>query len=96
MNIKRSKIFALDEQKQYIGMLPDNIGKRLIKFMNGGNAYEAYIKSSLNNHIALFIKEIKRANRFKNQPSFLPTDKSHLIVERHTATRAKDQADSEE
>src|SRR5258708_3052349 len=38
--IKRLKIFVLDEQNQYIGMLPDNISQRLIKFIKGGNVYD--------------------------------------------------------
>ncbi len=37
LSIKRMKVFVLDSQKQYIGMLPDDIGLRLIRFMNGGN-----------------------------------------------------------
>src|SRR6185369_3496690 len=44
--IKRSKIFVQDEQKQFVGMLPDDIGKRLTKFLEGGNEYESYVKSA--------------------------------------------------
>lgn len=74
--IKRLKIFVLNPQKQYIGMLPDNIGKRLIKLLHGGNSYEAYIKCVENSRLAIFIREVKRANRFKNQPSFLSVETS--------------------
>src|SRR5260221_8923185 len=38
--IKRLKIFVQDEQKEFVGMLPDDLGNRLIKFMQGGNEYE--------------------------------------------------------
>ncbi len=78
LRIKRSKIFVLDAKEQYIGMLPDNIGKRLLRFLNGGNKYEAYVKAVNSHKITIFIKELKRAVRFKNQPSFV-SDKSHLV-----------------
>lgn len=70
ISIKRSKIFIQDQNKQYLGVLPDDIGRRLIKLIKGGNAYTAYIKSATAHNISVFIKEVKRASRYKNQPSF--------------------------
>lgn len=80
LSIKRLKIFVLKNEKQYIGVLPDDIGKRLIKFMRAGNKYEAYIKSANPNKVIIFIKELKRATRFKNQPSFLSLSESALFT----------------
>lgn len=68
--IKRSKIFIQDGRKKYIGMLPDSVSSRLIKFMKGGNEYSAFIKASDEKNIAVFLKEIKKMKRFQNQPSF--------------------------
>lgn len=79
LRIKRLKVFVLDTKDGYIGVLPDNIGKRLIKFLKGGNTYEAYVKSVNNRRVIIFIKETKRALRFKNQPSFVATEKSQLL-----------------
>lgn len=86
MVIKRMKIFMLDQNKQYIGMLPDDIGRRLIRFMNDGNQYEAYVKSVDGNKVTIFAREVKKTSKFKNQPSFLPSDRSKLTVA--TATRS--------
>jgi len=80
MVIKRMKIFMLDQEKQYIGMLPDDIGRRLIRFMNDGNQYEAYVKSVDGNRVTIFAREVKKTTKFKNQPSFLPTDRTKLVV----------------
>jgi len=80
LSIKRMKVFVLDSQKQFIGMLPDDIGSRLIRFMNGGNIYEAFIKSVDNNKVIIFAREVKRTAKFKDQPSFTPTDKSKLTL----------------
>lgn len=84
LRIKRLKVFALDRENEYIGMLPDDIGRRLIKFLKGGNNYEAYIKSVENHRITIFIKETKRSARFKNQPSFIFPHKSQLVLEKNS------------
>lgn len=79
LSIKRLKIFVLKNEKQYIGVLPDDIGKRLIKFIKAGNKYEAYVKSVSPHKVIVFIKELKRIAKFKNQPSFLALSESALL-----------------
>lgn len=76
--IKRMKIFALDQDNQYIGMLPDDLCKRLIKFIHVGNKYEAYARTVESNKLTIFIREIKRVKRYKDQPSFVSTEKTKL------------------
>lgn len=78
LSIKRLKIFVLTSQNRYVGMLPDDIARRLIKFLKGGNAYEAYLRSVEERKVTIFIKETKRSARFKNQPSFLPLGKNKI------------------
>lgn len=82
ISIKRGKIFIQDQNKQYLGVLPDDIGKRLIKLMKGGNVYTACIKSAGEINVSIFIKETKRASRYKNQPSFLQIENSDLGLSR--------------
>jgi len=83
--IKRSKIFLKDQNKQYIGVLPDDIGKRLIKFVRGGNKYEAYVKSLSNQRVVVFIKEQLRKAKFSDQPSFIQTTDKALMFEKKNA-----------
>lgn len=71
--VKRSKVFVQTSDKKYIGMLPDNIGMRLVTFIKGGNEYGACIKALSDKSVTVFIKETKKITRFKNQPSFIPT-----------------------
>lgn len=68
--IKRSKIFVQNMKKDYIGMLPDNISTRLITFMKGGNEYQACVKACDDKTVTIFMKEIKKSAKFKNQASF--------------------------
>ncbi len=78
---KRSKIQIQNQDKTYIGMLPDSIGMRLTDFIQGGNEYKACIKAVDEKSVVVFIKEVKKAVKFKNQPSFIATQVS-------TSTRA--------
>ena len=71
LRIKRSRIFAYDLDNQFIGMLPDDTCQRLIKFMEAGNEYEAYVRTVDSNKVSIFIREVKRVKKFKNQPSFV-------------------------
>lgn len=68
--VKRSKIFIQTPEKRYVGMFPDSIGVRLVRFIRGGNEYSAYIKAIDDKNVTVFIREEKRVTRFKNQPSF--------------------------
>lgn len=86
--VKRSKIFIQDQNNQYLGVLPDDIGRRLIKLIKGGNAYEACIKSASEHSVSVFIKETKRAGRYKNQPSFPQMTDSDLGLSK-TKTKMK-------
>ncbi len=95
LRIKRSKIFVLDVNTTFIGMLPEDIGKRLIKFMEGGNKYEACIKAISKKGIMIFIKEVKRANKFKNQPSFLNLEQPKITTAKRPSQKSDD-GDEEE
>ncbi len=82
LSVKRLKIFV-SEQKQYIGVLPDDIARRLIKFMKGGCIYDAYVKSSSSHKVTVFIKEVKKTGRFKDQPSFVSTSDTPFTLDRN-------------
>lgn len=73
---KRSKIFIQNTSKTYIGVLPDNIGMRLKDFIQGGNEYKSIVKSVSDKSVVIFIKEVKKDAKFKNQASFISTQTS--------------------
>jgi tetratricopeptide (TPR) repeat protein len=92
--VKRLKIFA-SEGKQYIGSLPDDIARRLIKFIKAGSIYEAYVKSANSHKVSVFIKEIKKSNRYKDQPSFTTLSESHLEFDKNNKFKSRIEAQSE-
>ncbi len=92
LSTKRLKIF-ISQGKKYIGVLPDDIGKRLIKFIKGGNKYEAYVKSASHQNVTIFIRELKRAAKYKDQPSFLQLVEKKLSLRKSGKTKNKDYDD---
>lgn len=96
ITIKRSKIFVQDQNNQYLGVLPDDIGRRLIKLMKGGNIYEACIKSATEHNVCVFVKETKRASKYKNQPSFPQTSDQDLSLSKNNKARIKNYKDLSE
>jgi hypothetical protein len=72
-------VSVLDSQKQYLGRLPDDLALRMRSFIKAGNIYSTWIKSiELNSGhpaIKIFIREVKRAPKYKNSPSFPLTEK---------------------
>lgn len=78
LTVKRRGIVATDTNGIYLGALPDDIAHRLIPMIKYGNKYEAHVKSIDRNTFSIFIKEVERAPRFKNQPSFSSTTPTYL------------------
>ncbi len=91
--VKRLKVF-ISQGSKYIGVLPDDIGKRLIKFINGGNKYEVYVKSANHQNVTIFIKELKRVSKFKDQPSFLLSFEKKLTIKKNKKADADYEDDS--
>lgn len=97
IRIKRSKIFTYDLEDQFVGMLPDDLCQRLIKFMEAGNEYESYVRTVDSNKVSVFIREIKRARKFSNQPSFVSNNEKPKLTlpTSASANRSKNHAKSE-
>lgn len=71
-------VVVSDSNNQYLGALPDDVSHRLLKLITGGNKYQAIIKTVKPNSLTLLIKEVYRAPKFKNQPSFLDNLNTNL------------------
>ena len=90
--IKRRTVIAVDENENYLGALPDDLSIKLIKRITGGNRYDSYIKTVGKNCLSIFIKELFRANRFKNQPTF-PSGNSEFYGFSKSDSSSEDEED---
>lgn len=68
--IKNRGVAITDPDGEYLGILPDDLSHRLIRFLKGGNKYQALVKTVKINGLSVLIRETYRSTRFKNQPSF--------------------------
>jgi hypothetical protein len=60
--------------------------------MQGGNTYEACIKSIQDKDLMIFVRETKRAGKFKSMPSFPLSDIPRQILD----LKKKSQDDDDE
>lgn len=74
---KKHSIEVRLTDKTYIGALPDDIAFRLLKFISYGNSYIALIKNIQKNILTVFLKEVARSKKLKNQPTFAATSKEY-------------------
>lgn len=75
-------VSVINADQEYLGRLPDDLASRLGLFIKAGNTYQAWVKSVAvhdksqeKHYLKIFIKELTRAAKFKNIPSFPSTEK---------------------
>jgi len=74
------RVSLFSESGKYIGRLPDDLSARLLKLIKGGNKYQALVKSVESGHVKIFLREIFRAEKFANIPSFTQTEKTEYLA----------------
>lgn len=94
--VKSRGISVTDSHNQYIGALPDDVSFHLLKLINGGNRYNAYIKSAKANSVVILIREMFRSKRFKNQASFLDNTKTLSYSSDHITLLSENDDSSDE
>lgn len=72
-------ISVYSSENVYLGTLPETLAARLAPLMRGGNRYQAFVKSVGRENLEIFIREVHRAARFANHPSFSTSDREYLI-----------------
>ena len=87
LHAKNHAVEIRNEKNVYLGALPDDLAFRIIKFLAGGNTYQALVQAIGKNSLTLFIRELTRGKRFTNQPSFASTG---IYVPQSRAERAED------
>lgn len=91
---KKHSIEIRDQNKTYLGALPDDVAFKLIRYINAGNEYCAYLRNISRNTISIFVRETKRGKKFSSQPSFT----TNLTIYSTTQNREEsrdDEADDE-
>ncbi|MEK7581256.1 MAG: tetratricopeptide repeat protein [Patescibacteria group bacterium] len=67
---KKHAISIATQEGIYLGALPDDTSHKMIVYIQGGNKYEAFVKSATTKSLTIFIREVERSAKFATQPSF--------------------------
>lgn len=94
--VKNRKIIVTDTEREYLGVLPDDVSHCLIRLLKGGNKYELFVKSIKVNGLSVLIREMFRSKRFKNQPSFLDFSSSNISSDMITSFDNSDEEETSE
>lgn len=74
------RVSVENHDSQYIGRLPDDISRRIIRLSRAGNQYEAYIRSVAPDSVRIFIREVARGQTVSDIQSFPPTEKPNYVA----------------
>lgn len=69
------RVSAQTQDGNYIGRLPDDVSRRIIKLTRAGNQYRSLVKSVFPQAVKIFIREIKQGPHIGSIPSFPANDK---------------------
>lgn len=78
INHRSHRISVLTSEGKYIGRLPDDLSARLRKLINHGYQYRIVIKSTEDNGVKIFIREVARPKEFEDLNSF-PAEKIEYV-----------------
>lgn len=66
----RHRVSVETRDNRYIGRIPDDLSRRLIKLIREGNVYSSIVRSSSPEAVRIFVREETRAEKLKDIPSF--------------------------
>lgn len=78
LNIHAHRASITTRDGKYVGRLPDDLAARLRGLIKYGNEYRVFVKSVNKGDVKVFIREVKRARKFLDVPSF-PTEKIDYV-----------------
>lgn len=92
---KNRGVSVTDMNNQYVGALPDDTAHHLLRLIKGGNKYNAYIKSIKSSKVTILIREVFRSKKFKNQASFIDSNRPISFSSDHLSLIANGNQDEE-
>lgn len=70
MVAKKRLVSIQDEEGNYLGTIPEDLSLKLIRFMNGGNQYDVFVKNIDHQTLQIFIRETSRGKKYNDVSSF--------------------------
>jgi Flp pilus assembly protein TadD, contains TPR repeats len=95
LTIRRRRVVVKTKNNEFVGNLPDDIGKRMIILIKGGNQYSVFIKEISLNNVVVFIKEEKKSKKLQRFISF-PSSTTKNLLEMKNEEEKNDEEGEEE
>lgn len=68
--VRKRHVEARNGEDEYIGILPDDIGVRLMYFFDHQSTYSAHIQEATLSRVVIFIRELSKGKRVERMASF--------------------------
>lgn len=86
LSIRKRHVEIRTQEGEYAGVLPDDVGTRLMYFMENESSYQVFVQEATLNNIAVFIREVTKGKKVEKMASFpldIPGSLSKVIAKQH-------------
>ncbi|MFO0704276.1 MAG: tetratricopeptide repeat protein [Patescibacteria group bacterium] len=86
LSIRKRHVEIRTESGEYAGILPDDVGTRLMYFLENDSVYHVFVQEATLNNVSVFIREISKGKKVEKMASFpldIPGSLSRVIAQQH-------------
>ena len=86
LSIRKRHVEIRTESGEYAGILPDDVGTRLMYFLENDSVYHVFVQEATLNTVSVFIREITKGKKVEKMASFpvdIPGSLSRVIAQQH-------------
>lgn len=91
LNIRKHHVEVRTKENEYVGVLPDDVGVRMMYFLENKSEYSAYVQESTLSNVIVFVREVSKGKKVERLVSF-PVDIPGSIAK----VMAQQQADEDQ
>ena len=86
LSVRKRHVEVRSKGEDYVGILPDDVGVRLMYFMENDSEYAVYVQESTLTTVVVFLRERKKGKKVEKMISFpldIPGSLSRVIAHQH-------------
>jgi tetratricopeptide (TPR) repeat protein len=96
LSLKRRKVEVRTVDGDYIGVLPDDLSKRLIFFIENKSSFLAYVKEAGATKVVIFIREEKKGPKVMQYSSFPTNANANMYIKEPDEDADQEESDEDE
>ncbi len=86
LSIRKRHVEIRTQDGEYAGVLPDDVGTRLMYFMENESTYHVFVQEATLNNVTVFVREVLKGKKVEKMASFpvdIPGSLSKVIAKQH-------------